>query len=113
MFAFGVYMLGQGIILFFIPNLLLGMVGLPLANEVWVRVLGIAVTVLGFFYIMAARADFAPFFRWTLVSRTFQLVAFAGLVATGLASPIVLAFAGIEFLSGVWTFFALRQSSAA
>lgn len=109
-FTFGLYMLGQGAILLLVPNLLLGIVGLPLASEVWVRVVGIAVTVLGFFYVMAARENFHPFFRWTLISRTFQLLAFIGLVVTDLTSPIVLAFAGIEFLSGVWTYFALKQS---
>ncbi len=111
-FAFGAYMLGQGAILLLVPNLLLGIVGLPLANEVWVRVVGIAVSVLGFFYIMAAREDFRPFFQWTLISRSFQLIAFIGLVGCGFVSPIILLFAGTEFLSGVWTFFALRQSKA-
>jgi hypothetical protein len=109
-FAFGAYMLGQGAILLFVPNILLGIVGLPLTNEVWVRVLGLAITALSFFYVMAARADFKPFFQWTLITRTFQLVVFIGLVSSGMVSSIILLFAGIEFLSGVWTFFAIRKA---
>lgn len=107
-FAFGLYMLGQGLTLLIAPNLLLSLLGFAPALEVWPRVAGIAVIVLGMYYVAAARGGWVPFFRMTVVGRTFQLAAFAGLVAAGLISPRILGTAGLEFASGLWTLGALR-----
>jgi hypothetical protein len=79
---------------------------------VWPRVAGIAVVVLGLYYLAAARGEWAPFFRVTILGRTFQFIAFIGLVTAGLVSPRILGTAGLEFLSGVWTWLALRQTAA-
>ncbi len=107
--AFGVYMLLQGTILLVVPNALLNIVQIPETTEIWVRTTGIAVIVLGFYYVNAARAELKSFFQWTVYMRTFQLIAFIALVALGMGKPILLAFAGTEFLSGVWTQIALRS----
>lgn len=107
--VFGVYMLLQGAVLLVAPNVLLRLVQIPETTEIWVRTTGIAVIVLGFYYVSAARADLKQFFRWTVYMRTFQLLAFIALVVLGMGKPILLAFAGTEFLSGIWTLLALRS----
>ncbi len=106
--VFGLYMLGQGALLLLAPNLLLSLLGFAPANDVWPRAAGIAVMVLGLYYVAASRGEWTPFFRLTVVGRTFQLVAFVGLVVAGLGSPRLLGTAGLEFAAGVWTWLALR-----
>jgi hypothetical protein len=109
--VFGVYMLGQGALLLFAPNVLLTLLGFAPSIDVWPRAAGIAVLVLGLYYVAASRGEWTPFFRLTVVGRTFQLVAFVGLVLAGLGPPRLLGTAGLEFASGVWTWLALRGQS--
>ncbi len=111
--AFGVYMLGEGLLLLLAPNLLLGLFGLPAATEIWVRVVGISLLVLAYYYLRAARAGNQAFFRLTSEGRALQLVLFVGLVGLGGAPPILIALSFVEFLAGVWTFLALGAERAA
>lgn len=107
--AFGAYMGVQGLWLLLSPDSLLALLGLPPSADVWPRVCGIALLVLGGYYAAAARAGLEPFFRFTLVGRTFQWVCFAGLVIAGLAPPPLLATSTLEFASALWTLAALRR----
>ena len=45
--VFGFYLLGTGALLVFAPNLLLGLVRLPPTHEIWIRVLGVVVFIVG------------------------------------------------------------------
>jgi hypothetical protein len=47
--VFGAYMILQGAILMFTPNLLLGILGLPLETGVWPRAVGWALIALGYY----------------------------------------------------------------
>jgi hypothetical protein len=107
-FAFGSYMFGQGLILLVAPAVLLKLLGLPEATEPWPRVVGIALVVLGLYYVLAARGNWVPFFKATLIGRTVQLVCFIALVTAGVAPAILLGTAGLEFAAAVWTFLALK-----
>lgn len=108
-FVFGVYMAGEAAILMIAPNVLLSMFGLPLAQEVWVRVTGIALAVFGYYYIRAAFQEIRPFFVLTTQGRALQFVLFAALVLTGVGQPILLLFASVELASGIWTYLALKK----
>jgi hypothetical protein len=112
-FCFGLYMLGQGALLLTVPNFLLGLFGFAPSLEFWPRAVGISLCVLGGYYVLAARAELVPFFRWTVLGRSFQLLCFAACVLAGLVSARILATAGVEFLSGLWTWQALRASRQA
>lgn len=102
-------MLFEGGILFFAPNLLLTLVNLPQTNEVWIRLLGIAFLVLGYYYIKLAQITLTAFFEWTVKVRIMQffLVSFAVIITS--SSPIILLFSGVELLSGIWTYFVLKK----
>ena len=108
--VFGLYMLAQGAILLFFPDVLLSLFGLPLAQDVWPRAVGWALMVLGFYYLQNARANFRPFFEWTVWVRTAQFVVFVGLVLGGLGKPVLILTSGVEFLAGLWTWFELRRA---
>jgi hypothetical protein len=49
---------------------------------------------------MAGNRDF---FSSTVQIRSAQFLVFIGFVMFGLASPILLATSGLEFLAGIWT----------
>lgn len=108
-FAFGVYMIGEGLVLLLAPNVLLQLVQLPQTSEVWIRLVGIALLVLGYYYIRAARSNITEFFNWTVHARLAQFAVITGLVTFGLGSPVILIFAGVEFASGLWTLSTLRK----
>ena len=68
-FYFGLYIAALGVLLMFVPNLLLELVNIPSTNQVWIRLAGMLLLFMGFFYVQAGRHDLIPFFRWTLVTR--------------------------------------------
>jgi hypothetical protein len=110
--VFGIYMAGQGALLLFVPNVLLGLVGLPLANEVWVRVVGWVLLVLAYYYTRSALLENKDFFRWSMQIRLLQFVCFGALVGLKMAAPMLLLFSTVEAASGVWTAMALRTKTA-
>lgn len=108
-FIFGLYMAGEAAILLIAPNFLFSLFGLPLTQEVWARVVGIALAVFAYYYIQAARQEMKPFFVITTQGRVLQFVLFLGLVISGIGQPMLLLFAGVELASGVWTWLALKR----
>lgn len=103
-------MLAQGAILVAAPNLLLEPLGLGRSVEVWPRTVGVALVVLGLYYVLAARIGLVAFFRFTVLGRALQLVVFTGFVAAGVASWRVLPTSVFEAASAVWTFIELRRA---
>jgi uncharacterized membrane protein YesL len=78
--------------------------------ELYVTKFGVALTVFAYYYIQAARQEMKAFFVITIHGRILQFVLFVGLVVAGIGQPILLLFAGVELASGIWTWFALRNS---
>lgn len=110
-FFFGIYLAGLGAILLLAPNTLLGLFGLPPTSEVWIRVLGMVVFFLAFYYIQAARANLTNFFRWTVYTRASVMLFFILFVLLQPASPMLLLFGGLDLLGAIWTSLALRQKA--
>jgi hypothetical protein len=70
----------------------------------------VIVAVLGTYYIVAARGDFAPFFRTSVWLRLVVLVGFVGLVAVGWAPVPLIIFGVIDTIGALWTWTALRSA---
>lgn len=109
-FIFGIYMLGEGAVLLTFPNILLQLVQIPETSEVWIRLAGIALLVLGYYYVQAARIELKEFFVWTIHARLAQFGVIMGLVLFGLGQPMILIFAAVEFVSGLWTWTTLKKT---
>ena len=109
--AFGYYLLALGVVLVFVPNVLLAASFMPTTSEVWIRVLGIVVFNLGVYYIYAAKCEATEFFRATVLTRTLVLVAFAAFWLLGLAQPMLVTFGAVDFFGGLWTWKALRDAA--
>jgi hypothetical protein len=109
-FVFGLYLGVLGITLLVAPNFLLGMFALPGTAEVWVRVVGMLVLFLGFYYVLAARAEMTVFFRWTMYPRVTVILFFTAFVVSGFAQPPLILFGVADLLGVLWTGLALRSS---
>jgi hypothetical protein len=108
--VFGIYLVGMGAGLLLQPNALLGPLGFPPTSEVWSRVVGLLALLLAFYYVQAARADLRPFFQWTVYTRVVIFLAFAALVAAGLAAPSLALLGAVDLAGAAWTAWALRRN---
>lgn len=107
-FYFGFYVALLGILLIFFPNALLGLVNVPPTDEVWIRLAGMLLLFMGFFYAQAGRHNLVPFFKWTLVTRGIAFFFVLGFWLSGFVSWVILAFWLADFAGWLWTWFALR-----
>ena len=111
-FVFSIYMFLGGATFLVAPNAALPLVGLPTTGEVWIRVVGLLMVLIGFYYCCAARAELRPFFPWTVVTRCSVLVGVILFVVMKFAGPPLLIFGVIDFLGAMWTLIALRHAPA-
>ena len=107
-FVFSIYLFVLGALLVVIPNQLLTPFGFSETSEVWVRVVGMLVLILGYYYNHAARQGYTSFFRCTVHARIGVLVFFIGFVALGLAPASLILFGVVDAAAALWTALALR-----
>ena len=112
-FVFSIYLYILGFVLVVTPDILIRIFSFPEADGLWIRVVGMLVIILGFYYSHAARADFKPFFVWTVIGRTSVLLFFIAFVVAGLAPAALILFGLVDFVAAMWTLFAMRSDAAA
>lgn len=110
--VFAGYLLLLGLALVLSPNTLLRAFRMAPTGEVWIRVVGMLVLVLAFYYWNAARTELMGFFRWTVAARTSVLLFFIAFVVAGLAPPVLILFGVIDLAGAAWTALALRAEAA-
>ena len=113
LFVFGIYLCVLGLILLLVPNLILQLFGVPPTNEVWIRINGMFVLCLSFYYIQTARHELTIFIRWTVWTRLLVIFCFAAFVLFVSAPRALLLFGLIDFLEATWTWLALKKDEAA
>ena len=112
-FVWGIYAVLSGLTFLLVPNLPLTMLGLGESQEVYPRLLGVAITMLGYFYIRAARQEtMRPLYAWSVHARMGLSVAIIVLVILDLAKPAMLGFAVTELAGSLWTALALRAEGS-
>jgi hypothetical protein len=112
MLVFGIYLAVVGLGFLLVPNAILPLFGFETTSEPWIRVVGLLVLILAFYYIQAGRTELKPLFRWSLYCRPSVFVVFVVLVALGLAKPMLILLGVVDLLGAIWTGVALRGSSA-
>jgi hypothetical protein len=112
LFVFGIYLCGLGLFLLLVPNLLLELFGVPPTHEVWIRINGMFVLCLSFFYVQAARNELTTFIRWTIPARMAVILYFAAFVLLVSAPKALLLFGVIDLLTAIWTWVALKKDAA-
>jgi len=109
-FVFGVYLLLLGSLLVIAPNVLLGWFRIAATAEVWIRIVGMLVLLLGAYYVLAALADVRDFMRWSVPLRASVPVFLLAFVLTGLAPPVLILFGLIDLAGAAWTGWALWRN---
>ena len=110
--VFAVYLWIIGALLVVVPNLLLSLILIPETHEVWIRVVGMLVLILGYYYYTAAKGELTALMRATVLGRYSVLVFFIVFVALGLAAPMLLVFGIIDAAAATWTALSLRGRNA-
>ena len=109
----GYYLAAIGGILLGAPNTMLGLVGLPPTDEVWIRVVGMLTWILSYASFQSARTRNLEYMTWSRNARfsvPFFLAAFVGL---GFVGPAILPFGAIDLAGATWTWWAIRADAAA
>jgi hypothetical protein len=89
MYAQAAYLLGTGLGLLLAPNFLLGLFGLPPAEEVWIRVLGALALTLLLYYFQMIRQAHRPFFEASVWGRYFFCACLIVLALTGMGPQVL------------------------
>ncbi len=109
--VWGYYLAATGGILVGSPNTLLGLVGLPPTDEVWIRVVGMLVWVLAYASFQSYRAANAEYMRWSVNARFAVPLFFIAFVAAGWVGAAILPFGAIDAAGAAWTMWALRADA--
>ena len=63
--VFSIYLFIFGSALAAIPNVLLSLFGIAETHEVWIRVVGVPVLIIGYLGFMASGNELRVYFRWS------------------------------------------------
>jgi len=111
-FIFGIYLLLLGTTLVVVPNVLLKIFNVPETSEVWIRIVGMLILFLGYFYIRASTdtEGSMSFIRWTNITRPLVIVFLTVFVLLNYVKPILILFGVIDLAAALWTALALRST---
>ena len=108
---FGIYVIITGIGLAIAPGLVLAPLGLPVPNEIWIRVLGVLAVVVGYYYWACGTVGAVEFFRVSVRGR----ILFASLclvLVLAFSAPVqLLLFGLVDLLGAAWTAHGLRTQA--
>jgi hypothetical protein len=111
--VFSIYMFILGSALVAIPNLFLSLFGIPETQEVWIRVVGVSILIIGYLDFMASGNELRAFFRWSVQARLAVPIFLGAFVALGFAPPVLLLFGAIDVAGAIWTAASLRADGEA
>ena len=106
--VWAIYALVIGASLLLIPNVILGVFGIPETEEVWVRVVGVVVLAIDVLYWSFVRRGAEVALPATVYERWLVAALLAVLAFTTGPWQLVL-FGLADFAGGIWTFVALRS----
>jgi hypothetical protein len=108
-YYFGFYLYLTGLTLIFVPNLFLKTLQLPETNEVWIRVVGVLVFCIGYYYHRTGAENITVMLKHTIPTRIFVCIAFTAFAALDYVSPVLVVFGVIDLLGAIWTWTALKK----
>ncbi|MGE5557669.1 MAG: hypothetical protein ACM3WV_03545 [Bacillota bacterium] len=110
LFIWGLYCILLGFMAVFNPNILLAFFGLPPARDIWIRILGVMILALGFYYGMSGLygEGMENFYRWSIFTRSCLIFILAVFVLLGMARPVLILFGVLDLAAAAWTWAALR-----
>src|SRR6188474_1812445 len=109
-FYYSFYMLGMGLSLLFIPNLMLGVFGFPPTNDIWIHILGLFAFCAGLLYFYCGRTNQTGFYRISILERITFFLGMVGIVLFLPANPLLVLIGSVDLLGAIWTGLALRNA---
>jgi len=104
---FGAYLIALGTTLLLVPNVLLGIFGIPDTDEVWIRILGGVLVALGYLYVEGGRGASEWFMGASVLSRAGVAAVLFALVLFGMAPLVIALFGTVDLAAATWTAYAL------
>jgi hypothetical protein len=86
--------------------------GLAKTGELYIRIVGMFLLILAYYYARAARQELTGFFHWTVHVRALVILFFVAFVLLDLAEPVLILFGVVDLAAAIWTWLALRGSKA-
>lgn len=102
-------MMGMGLGLLFIPNMILGIFGFEQTNEVWIRMLGLLGFCAGLLYYYCGKTNQVGFFKISVVERIIFFVGTVGIVIVFQANPMLALIGSVDLAGALWTYFCLKS----
>lgn len=110
-FVFGLYSFIMGVVLLFIPHVVLPLFNLPVQGEPWLNLLGFVLMCSSYYYLRSALSANIQFATYTIHTRLAAPAVVAFLLLTGKADWHFLSFGVIDGLGAVWTWYEVRTNN--
>jgi hypothetical protein len=108
-YYFGFYLYIVGATLIFVPNIFLKTLQVPETNEVWIRVVGVLVLCIGYYYHRTGAGNNRAFFKYTVPTRILIFIAFTTFALLNYVSPVIIGIAAVDLIGAIWTWTALSK----
>ena len=95
MLVFAVYMSALCVAFLFFPVPFVRFFGFATPDQLWIRIFGVVLGILGFYYVMAVREEAFRFYYWTFLGRLALLPPFLVFALVGIAPSVLVAFGGL------------------
>jgi hypothetical protein len=99
----------MGIVLLFLPGMVLPIVGLPVQGEPWLNLLGFVLICSSYYYIRSALSGNREFAMYTTHTRLAAPLVVFYLIGSGKADWHFISFGIVDGLGGLWTLYELKR----
>jgi hypothetical protein len=109
--TYGVYALFAGLGFLLLPDQILDLFGFEERQDHWILVVAILTLGLAYYYLASARANSRHFYSISWKGRLWFALATSTLVVLDEAPAALLMVGSVDFLTALWTAWALRQDA--
>lgn len=106
----GVYALISGLTLLLLPAPILRILGFETTPDLWVRVFGLEVAVLGFYYLVSVSRNLTPILRASIVGRLLFMIVLALMALLKVAGWNIVLLGVVDVIGAFWTLAAFRAA---
>ena len=100
----------MGLILLFVPNLILNAFGFEVTDDIWIRILGLLAFCAGILYFYCGGTNQTGFFRISVPERIIFFIGIVGIVLFLPANPTLILIGSVDLFGAIWTALTLRAS---
>jgi len=108
-FYYSFYMMGTGLGLLFIPNMILGVFGFAPTNDIWIRILGLFAFCAGMLYFYCGCTNQTGFFRISVIEQVVFFLGVVGIVLFLRINPLLVLIGSVDLFGAIWTTLTLRK----